>query len=104
MPKDGLTPKQQRFVEEYLIDCNGTQAAIRCGYSRLTATEQASRLLANVKVRAAVEIAQAKTSEALDITKEYVLTRIQTVGENAIQAGEGSVANRSFELLGKHLG
>lgn len=45
-----LTEKQQRFVEEYLIDLNATQAAIRAGYSAKTADQQGSRMLANVKV------------------------------------------------------
>jgi hypothetical protein len=48
---DTLTPKQARFVQEYLIDLNATQAAIRVGYSKKTATEQASRLLTNVALR-----------------------------------------------------
>ena len=39
-----LTDKQEAFVREYLIDCNGTRAAIRAGYSRKTANEQAVRL------------------------------------------------------------
>ena len=46
-----MTTKQQRFVEEYLIDLNATQAAIRAGYSAKTANEQGARLLANVSVR-----------------------------------------------------
>ena len=50
-----LAPRQQRFVEEYLLDLNGTQAAIRAGYSARTANEQAARLLANVSVRSAIE-------------------------------------------------
>lgn len=46
-----LTNKQKRFVYEYLIDSNGTQAAIRAGYSEKTAQEQSSRLLSNVMVQ-----------------------------------------------------
>lgn len=46
-----LTRKQQRFVDEYLIDLNATQAAIRAGYSEKTAQEQSSRLLSNVMVQ-----------------------------------------------------
>ncbi len=49
-----LTPKQRRFVAEYLKDQNGTQAAIRSGYSERTANEQASQLLAKLKVKEAV--------------------------------------------------
>jgi phage terminase small subunit len=49
-----LRPKQARFVSEYLKDCNGTQAAIRAGYSPKTAASQASDLLRNPKVAAAI--------------------------------------------------
>jgi phage terminase small subunit len=49
-----LTPKQLRFVDEYLVDLNATQAAIRAGYSAKTANEQGARLLSNVMVQAAL--------------------------------------------------
>ncbi len=48
-----LTPKQARFVEEYFVDLNATQAAIRAGYSAKTAYSQGERLLRNVEVAAA---------------------------------------------------
>ena len=49
-----MTAKQERFVEEYLIDLNATQAAIRAGYSPKTANEQGARLLAKVSVQTAI--------------------------------------------------
>ena len=49
-----LTTKQRLFVDEYIIDFNGTQAAIRAGYSTRTAQEQSSRLLSNVMVAEAI--------------------------------------------------
>ncbi|WP_221622714.1 terminase small subunit [Burkholderia stagnalis] len=49
-----LTAKQMRFVDEYLVDLNGTAAARRAGYSERTANEQAARLLAKVSVQHAV--------------------------------------------------
>lgn len=49
-----LTPRQQRFVDEYLVDLNGTQAAIRAGYSVNGADQQASELLRIDRVKAAV--------------------------------------------------
>lgn len=48
-----LTDKQQRFVAEYLVDRNATQAAMRAGYSEKTAQQQGSRLLLNVMVETA---------------------------------------------------
>lgn len=57
-----LTAKQKRFCEEYVIDFNGKQAAIRTGYSPKTANEQASRLLTNVNVKKYIsELLESKT-------------------------------------------
>lgn len=53
MPK--LTPKQEMFCTEYIIDFNGTQAAIRAGYSKKTANEQASRLLTKTWIKQRIE-------------------------------------------------
>jgi phage terminase small subunit len=71
-----LTPKQEQFVREYLIDLNATQAAIRAGYSAKTANEQGSRLLANVSVRSAIEKAQQARAERTEITADRVLKEI----------------------------
>lgn len=76
-----ITPKQQRFVAEYLKDLNGTQAAIRAGYSAKTANEQAARLLANVSVQAAIEKAQTKRTERLQIDADYVLNRLVEIDQ-----------------------
>lgn len=72
-----MTPKQERFVQEYLIDLNATQAATRAGYSRKTANEQGARLLANVSVRSAIEKAQAERGERTKATADDVLREIQ---------------------------
>jgi len=72
---DRLTNKQQRFVEEYIVDLNATQAAIRAGYAPHTAPEQASRLLTNVKVGAAIEAARGKQAERTAIRADAVLRR-----------------------------
>ena len=68
-----LTPKQARFVEEYLVDLNATQAATRAGYSERTANEQGARLLAHVSVAAAIAAAQQKRSKRTEITQDMVL-------------------------------
>ena len=68
-----LTPKQKRFVAEYLIDLNATSAAKRAGYSEKTACEQAARLLANVKVQAAVQSAMQEREKRTEITQDMVL-------------------------------
>lgn len=68
-----LTPKQKRFVAEYLVDLNATAAAKRAGYSEKTACEQAARLLANVKVQTAVQEAEQARQERTEITQDMVL-------------------------------
>lgn len=70
-----LTPKQQRFVDEYMVDCNGTQAAIRAGYSKRTANEQAAQLLAKLSIRKAIDARR----EAL--SKEVLADLPRTVRE-----------------------
>lgn len=71
-----LTDKQQRFVAEYLVDLNATQAAIRAGYSVNTAEQQGSRLLSNAKVAEAVSKGQAARSERTKIDADWVLSRL----------------------------
>lgn len=76
-----LTPKQQRFVEEYLIDLNATQAAIRSGYSERTANEQGARLLVNVSVQQAIQEQQSKRSERVQVDADYVLKRLVEIDQ-----------------------
>lgn len=71
-----LTPKQHRFVEEYLIDLNGTQAAIRAGYSRHTANEIAAENLAKPSIRAAIDAGKRDRSERAKIDADAVLDRL----------------------------
>jgi phage terminase small subunit len=79
MPRTGLTPKQERFVQEYLIDLNATQAAIRAGYSKKTANEQGARLLANASVAAAVKEALARRAEKSQMKAEEVLAELAAI-------------------------
>lgn len=76
MTKPALTPKQQRFVDEYLVDLNATQAAIRAGYSAKTAKSAASRLLTNVNVVAHLQQKNQKRTEKLELSAERVLREV----------------------------
>lgn len=69
-----LTPKQQRFVDEYLVDLNGTQAAARAGYSTRTANEQAARLLAKASIQAAVQAGRASLAATAHADAERVIS------------------------------
>lgn len=72
----GLTHRHQRFVDEYLIDLNGTEAAIRAGYSAKSAKAQAHQLLSRPDVQAAVSDAQASRSERTKVTADTVLQHL----------------------------
>lgn len=74
-----LTDKQRRFIEEYLIDLNATQAAIRAGYSSKTAHEQGAQLLAKLSIRTEIDKAIAKRSRRTGITQDRVLRELAKV-------------------------
>ncbi len=76
---DQLEEQQQLFVLELMKDLNQTKAAIRAGYSENTAATQASRLLTNVKVRAAFDELKAIRNEQLGVDAGYVLKRLMDV-------------------------
>jgi len=116
--KRPMTPKQQMFVQEYLIDLNATQAAIRAGYSAKTAEEQGYQLLRKTSVKAAIQAAMEKRAEETGIDAKFVLNGIVKLIERCEQAVpvldhegnptgewrfESNSAMRGYELLGKHL-
>ena len=71
-----LTAKQQRFCDEYLIDLNATQAAIRAGYSPRTAEQAASRLLTIVKVSDEIAREMAERSKRTGINQDRVVKEL----------------------------
>lgn len=76
-----LTAKQARFVEEYLIDLNATQAAIRAGYSETTARSIGAENLTKPDILEAIIEAQAKRSERTKIDADYVLQRLVAIDQ-----------------------
>lgn len=77
----GLTPKQERFVQEYLIDLNATQAAIRAGYSAKTAEKIGSENIRKPEIAAAIDAAKCKREEATQIDANWVLKRLAAEAE-----------------------
>lgn len=75
-----LTAKQERFVSEYLIDLNATQAAIRAGYSEKGANRQGSALLSNIDVQAKIQEAKAKRDKRTGITQDRVVAELAKIG------------------------
>jgi phage terminase small subunit len=79
--KNGLTDKQRRFVQEYLIDLNATQAALRAGYAEGKQAEvQGHRLLSNAKIQKALHLRQAEIAESLEVTQERVVAEFAGIG------------------------
>ena len=124
-----LTNKQKRFIQEYLIDLNATQAAIRAGYSEKTAYSIGQENLNKPEIQRGITEAQNKRSERTQIKQDDVIRMLlenieiasgkkavikteirksedgQLVGDDIAQfVYESSSVNRSLELLGKHLG
>src|SRR5690242_9684337 len=99
-----MTPRQRRFIDEYLLDLNATQAAIRAGYSARTANEQGARLLTNASVASAIQAAQQARSERVQITQDDV---VRGLHREATLIGEGSshaARVSAWGLIARHLG
>jgi phage terminase small subunit len=121
-----LTPKQKCFVEQYLIDLNATQAAIRAGYSKKSARQVGVENLSKPAIAAAVAKAKQERSERTKIDADWVLkqavelhrramqeirpvlnpnTRKQVIDDddNAVFSFNAAAAARSLEIVGKHI-
>lgn len=115
----GLNDKQHRFIEEYLIDLNATQAAIRAGYSEKTSRSIAQRLLTNVDIQNAISEAKKSRSKRTQITQDRVLQEFAKIGFSDIRNlfteggnlrplseldAETAAAISSVEVVTKNLG
>jgi len=122
-----LTPKEEQFCAEYLVDRNGAQAAIRAGYAKKSAKVTASRLLTKANVKAHLAGLSSEVKKKTLVDAEYVIGGIKEVVERCMQRvpvmvtigthrvqlqnedGQGvwtfdaAGANRGLENLGKHL-
>lgn len=97
-----LTEKQKRFVAEYLIDLNATQAAIRAGYSAKTANQQGPRLLVNTGVQQAISQGAQKRVRNAEVTAQDVLEGLY---REATREGDGASHGArvsAWGLLGKY--
>lgn len=78
--KAKLNDQQKMFAEEYLIDYNATQAAIRAGYSEKTAKQQGSRLLSNADVQEEIRKANQRRLQRVQINQDQVLEEFANIG------------------------
>lgn len=120
-----MTNKQRRFCEEYIIDCNATQAAIRAGYAKNTAGRNADRMTKNEEVKKYIdELLEKKKSESIATAEEVLkyltsVIRGETESEEIITVGIGEGMSevqhiskkpnekerlKAAELLGKRYG
>ena len=98
-----LTHKQALFVDEYLVDLNATQAALRAGYSARSANTNAYRILQKPDVTEAIRRAVEARAERLQLSSEDVLRSIVDIRGKAVIGGKFTQALRANELLGRHL-
>lgn len=125
-----LTNKQIKFCEEYMVDLNATQAAIRSGYSKKTANVTAAKMLSKANISDYINKLRAGVTARTEITIDFVVQGLREVALRCMQKtpvmvydyddkrlvqkqnedGNGvwefdsSGANRALELLGKHIG
>lgn len=98
-----LTEKQKRFCEEYLIDLNVTQSALRAGYSEKTAYSIGNENLKKPEIQKYISELMKKQSERTNITADKVLSELEKVAFTDTEI-TGKEKIKALELLGKHLG
>lgn len=99
-----MTPKQEAFVREYLLDSNATQAAIRAGYSARTAEQQGPRLLGNVEVAAAIAEHRRRIAARADFTVDAHMDKLAEIRDAAAREGQFSAAAKCEMARGKVAG
>jgi phage terminase small subunit len=109
-----LTAKQSKFVSEYLIDLNATQAAIRAGYSEKTAYSIGEENLRKPEIAKSIQEAMTKREKRIEITQDMVLADIEAIKRHAMKEGFDAQGNKvmnnypaalkASELQCKHLG
>ncbi len=104
-----LTPKQKRFVAEYLVDLNATAAARRAGYSAKTADRIGPELLGKTCVSEAIQQAIRERQQRTEVTQDYVIKKLKEITDKDASDAQDSDLKyvnkiKALELLGKHLG
>ena len=104
-----LNERQRRFADEYPIDLNATQAAIRAGYSEKTAYSVGHRLLKNVEIQKCIQARLQDRAERTEITQDKVLKELAKIGfadaaDYADSQLKYSNKIKALLLVGKHLG
>ena len=104
-----LTPRQERFVQEYLVDLNSTAAARRAGYSTKTADRIGPELLGKTCVSQAIQKAIKQREKRTEVTQDYVIEKLKQIADKEASDAQESDLKfsnklKALELLGKHVG
>jgi phage terminase small subunit len=95
--------KMLRFVDEYMLDLNASQAVVRAGYKTRNKDKMATQLMQHPLVRREIAERTAQRREKMDLSAEYVINKLINIVESTDE-GNPQAALRGLELLGKHLG
>jgi hypothetical protein len=101
---DNLTERQRRFVEEYLVDYNGSAAVQRAGYNTKYPARLAAEMLHHPGIKAAIDQLTLERAEKSTLKPEYVLKKLQRTVELAEKEGNHSAVLRGCEILARALG
>lgn len=98
-----LTPKQERFIEEYLIDLNATAAAKRAGYSQRTAHAIGRENLRKPGIANAIAKAKVKRAQKVEIDAQWVLRKLVELHETCIEQNDRKTTKGALDSIGKHV-
>ncbi len=99
-----LTPKQQAFVDEYLISLNATQAAIKAGYSPKTARQIGEQNLSKLDIKRAISDAQQKRIQRTQVTQDEVISGLLLEAKREGEGTSHAARVSAWTQLGRHLG
>jgi phage terminase small subunit len=80
MAKAEISPKARLFIQEYLVDLNGTKAAIRAGYAKSGARQEGARLLAKAVIQEEIAVARGKMAQRIEVTQDMVMRELARIG------------------------
>jgi hypothetical protein len=101
---DNLTERQRRFVEQYLVDFNGSAAVQRAGYNTKYPARLAVEMLQHPGIRAAINQLTVERADKSTLKPEYVINKIQRTIEKAESENNHTAVLRGCELLARSLG
>jgi phage terminase small subunit len=95
-----MTPKQKQFCQEYMVDLNGSKAAVRAGYSSKSANRAASNLLSKIDIQTEIQTLREAQEKRTQVNADWVLKQLRELALNACD----SVKVSALDKIAKHLG